>query len=101
MKKAFRIRLMFYNNFSLATIVISLFGCYLIVESGNIAFILPVLFMKVITNALVGAIFYFFKQNQLYFFQNLGVSATQLYSFAFVIDMVLWLGVTLITILTL
>lgn len=99
MLKSLRIRLLFYQNFALATIVVSIFGCYLILESGNELFIIPVFFMKIITNGLIGLIFHFFKQNQLYFFQNLGVPTLDLYSSAFCIDLVLWLGVTIIPLL--
>ena len=98
MPKSLRIRLLFYQNFAMATIVVSLFGCYLIVASNTGVFVVPVLFMKIITNGLIGLIFHFVKQNQLFFFQNLGVSAMQLYTAAFSIDMVLWLSITLLTI---
>lgn len=98
MLKSLRVRLLFYQNFALATIVVSIFGCYLILESGTGLFVIPVFFMKIITNGLIGLIFHFFKQNQLYFFQNLGVTTIQLYSTAFGFDMVLWLCVTLLTI---
>jgi hypothetical protein len=99
MLKLIRVRLLFYQNFALATIVISIFGCYLILESGNGLFIIPVFLMKVITNGLIGLIFHFFKQNQLYFFQNLGVSVIDLYASAFCVDLGLWLIVTLIPVL--
>lgn len=99
MLKSLRIRLLFYQNFALATIVVSFFGCYLILESGNALFVVPVLCMKIITNGLIGLIFHFFKQNQLYFFQNMGVSTLDLYSSAFCFDLILWLGLTIITIL--
>lgn len=97
MQKALRIRLLFYNNFSLATNAISIFGGYLILQFGTMAFVMPVLCMKLVTNGLIGLMFHFFKQNQLYFFQNLGVSVTQLYLFSFLMDMILWLGFTIIT----
>ncbi len=97
MLKALRVRLLFYQNVVLATTFINFFGCYLLLESGTVLFIIPVFSMKVITNILIGAIFHFFKQNQLYFFQNLGVSTFDLYSSAFGIDMTLWFGVTLLT----
>jgi hypothetical protein len=99
MLKSLRVRLLFYQNFAVITIAISMFGGYLILESGIGLFVIPVFFMKVITNGLIGLIFHFFRQNRLYFFHNLGVTAFDLYVSAFFIDLLLWFGVTIIPLL--
>ena len=95
--KSLRIRVLFYQNFAMATVAISLFGCYLILQSGTHLFVIPVFCMKVVTNVLIGCIFHFFRRNQLYFFHNLGISTLHLYFSAMVIDLTAWLAVTLVT----
>lgn len=99
MLKSLRISFLFYQNFVWVTFPISIFGCYLVWESGMVTFAMPIFFIKIITNGLIGVMFHFFKQNQLYFFQNLGVSAVQLYSSAMFIDMILWLSMLVISLI--
>ncbi len=101
MQKSLGIRLLFYQNFVWITFFISIFGCYLVWRSGTATFILPVFYIKMITNGLIGVMVHFFKHNQLYFFQNLGISTIQLYTSALFIDMVLWLSATLLIIMAL
>ncbi len=91
MIKSLQLHLLFYRNFAVATVCISFFGCFLILEAGTILFAIPIAMMKVITNGLIGVMVHFLKRNQLYFFHNLGISTVPLYVVSFAIDMSVWL----------
>lgn len=101
MMRVLKIRFLFYQNFVWIAFPSSIFGCYLLWESDTVAFVSPILFSKIMTNGLIGVMFHFFRQNQFYFFQNLGVSTFQLYSSALFIDFILWLSVLFITLIIL
>ncbi len=72
--------------------VITLFACAFLWEYGNEALI-PVIWMKVGTNSLIGIWFHFFRGRQLYFYYNLGFSSLVLYCSVFLIDFLFCIGV--------
>ncbi|TWJ01543.1 hypothetical protein JN11_01694 [Mucilaginibacter frigoritolerans] len=91
--RALKLIARFYFDLFLADFLVSLSCVFLLAHLGNDAYkIIGVLFWyKVITIALVfyGALFY--KKNELYYYQSLGVSKIQLLIATSVIDFLIWL----------
>jgi hypothetical protein len=85
-----RILVLFYRNFWIPSLLISVVGCVLVEQSHSLSYAMLVSIVKVITNVLIGTLFHIFKQDQLYFYNNLGFSTSFIYTLALMLDMILW-----------
>jgi hypothetical protein len=56
------------------------------------------LWMKLFTNVILGLFIQIFSPEQLYFFHNLGYNKIRLYMFTFILDMVIWVLLSWLTI---
>jgi hypothetical protein len=96
--RALKLIIRFYYGLFLADFLISLSCVFLLAHLGNEAYkIIGILFWyKVITIALVfyGALFY--KKNEQYYYQSLGVSSIQLLLVTSLIDFSIWLALIII-----
>ena len=72
--------------------MISVVGCVLVKQSHSLSYAMLFSIVKGITNGLIGTLFHLFKQDQLYFFNNLGFSTLSIYAQALMLDMMLWVG---------
>jgi hypothetical protein len=90
--------LAFYWNFSVPSILISVFGCFLVVQTGTPLSMVYVFWMKISTSFMLGLYVHFFKARTYVFYHNLGYSIRQLYAFTFLIDFAIWIALSLITI---
>jgi hypothetical protein len=90
----------FYGGIFLANFLVSLSCVYLLRLYGRNAYeIIMILFWyKVITIALIFYTAIFYRKNELYYYQNLGISKTQLIAFTSVVDFLLWLVLIIIQI---
>src|SRR5688572_24423465 len=88
----------FYRNFIWFANFISLFGCYLLWVYGSWAYMIAVFWVKVSTNTVLGLYIHIFNADQYYFFNNLGFRKTELYVFTFLLDLSIWLMLSLITV---
>jgi hypothetical protein len=93
--------LAFYRNIAWISNFITVFGCYLIWQSHSWAFIVVVFWIKLCTNTLLSLYVHFFHADQYYFFQNLGFGKTALHGFTFMLDMLVWLILSMVTIIIL
>lgn len=76
----------------------SALSCYLILWEGSAVTAIYMFWMKIITSIVWGLFFHLFGSEQLYFFNNLGYSKERLYISTGMMDMLIWLIVTVITI---
>lgn len=86
----------FYRNFLLPCIAITLFQGVLMAGASSGWFSIMLLWTKLVSCALLGVLFHFSRNDQLYFFYNLGYSRARLYCGALVFDMFIWSTVILI-----
>jgi hypothetical protein len=93
-----RVVLTFYKNFLWFTVGISLIGCYLIWLYGGWQFSVAVFWLKVVTNTLLGLYVNIFDPEQFFFYNNLGFSRLKLFVLTSVLDMMLWLCLSVVTI---
>jgi hypothetical protein len=87
--------LTFYRSFFLFTGSISLFAGYMLWNSKSVTSLLLLFWMKLITNALIGFLFSTFKKEGFYFYNNLGFSAKQMLLGVLLIDVLLWLFISI------
>lgn len=84
----------FYRNFNWPFTSITLISSYLLFE-GSAKDVVYLLWMKIITSLFIGTYFELFHHKQLYFFYNLGYSKTRLYIGVAIVDLSVWLLLTL------
>ena len=87
--------LTFYRTFFLFTGIISIISSYILWNTNNIASLLILFWMKLATNVLIGFLFSTFNKEGFYFYNNLGYSAKQMLLGVLLIDMVLWLLISI------
>jgi hypothetical protein len=87
--------LTFYRTFFLFTGIISIISSYILWNTNNIASLLILFWMKLVSNALIGFLFSNFNKDSFYFYNNLGYSAKQMLLGVLLIDMVLWLLISI------
>lgn len=87
----------FYSNFRVLTVGASLFTCVLYFLATEPLFAIPLFWSKLLSNALVILFFHIFQQDRLYLFYNLGVTRLFLYISCVALDLIIWLGLILIT----
>jgi hypothetical protein len=85
--------LAFYRNFIWPATLTTLVSSYLLIGSSakNVVYMV---WMKLITNFLYGTYFEFFHTQQFYFFNNLGYSKLRLYTSVVMLDLSIWLALT-------
>ncbi len=88
----------FYGGIFLANFLVSLSCVYLLRLYNQHAYeIIIVLFWyKVVTIALVFYLSVFYRKNELYYYQNLGISKIKLIVTTFIFDFLLWLVLIII-----
>jgi hypothetical protein len=86
----FAILFLFYRIFWIPALSISVVGFILVKQSHSVSYGMVFSIAKLITNILLGILFHIFKNDQLYFYHNLGLSAPSLYTQALALDMALW-----------
>jgi hypothetical protein len=87
--------LTFYRTFFLFTGSISLLSGYILWNSRTVTSLLVLFWMKLITNVLIGFLFATFNKEGFYFYNNLGFSGKQMLQGVLLIDMVLWLFISI------
>jgi hypothetical protein len=87
--------LTFYRAFFLFTGSISVISGIILWNTNNIASMLILFWMKLSTNVLIGFLFSTFNKDGFYFYNNLGYSAKQMLLGVLLIDMLLWLGISI------
>jgi hypothetical protein len=88
----------FYRNFIWFSLFISLSGCLLITVHGSWAFMVVVFWGKIATNVFLGLYIHVFHSDQYHFFHHLGFDKPRLYLFTFLLDMAIWVVLSLLTI---
>lgn len=83
----------FYRNFIWPTAFTTLISSYLL-YGGSAKNVVYMLWMKLITNFFYAAYFEFFHAQQFYFFNNLGYSKFRLYTSVVMLDLSIWLPLT-------
>jgi len=93
-----RVIFSFYRNFIWFVTGISMFGCYMMWLYGSAAFMIFVFWVKIVTNILLGLYVNIFHDSQFYFYYNLGFSRTRLFAATFMLDMLIWILMSVLTI---
>ena len=94
--KTIKLILTFYKSFFIATTVVTI-CCVWIFQHNGISTYFPLFWFKIAT---LGLIYYFinnFKSNEIYYYQNLGVSKIVLWSSTLVFDFALFIVSIIIT----
>jgi nucleoside recognition membrane protein YjiH len=86
--------LTFYRNFIWPATFITLISCYILLDSSP-KDVVYLFWMKIITGFFIATCFEFVHAQQFYFFNNLGYSKTKLYLAAAIVDLSVWLLLTL------
>ena len=90
--------LTFYRNFSWIVLGISLFGCVIVLAYGSWQYMVVVFWTKVLTNTLLGLYINYYRSEQFCFFANLGYSKIRIFTFTFILDMLIWFLLSWLTI---
>ena len=93
----FKILLVFYRNIFWLTGSISLFICFLFLQSGDTKWLGMFIWTKVIINTLTFLFFHLFSKQKLYFFHNLGYTTLRLYVIVFGFDLFVWVILMVLT----
>jgi hypothetical protein len=80
----------FYSRFVLASGLITVSGLILCSQTTSLSFSAMTTLVKGITNLIIGLLFHLQKSHELFYFNNLGLPTPRLYSYVFVLDMMLW-----------
>jgi len=94
-----RAALTFYRTLALPLIGISLATVFQVWQAQSGYFVFRVLWVKVLTSIVIGTYIVLFKPAQFIFYNNLGISRTQLLLFAFALDFLIWLLLIIATVL--
>lgn len=94
-----KVILTFYRNFIWPTTLISLVSCYLLLSGGSAKNVVYLFWMKLITSFFLGIFFEFFHAQQFYFFNNLGYSKRRLYVTVGILDLSIWMMLSIIILL--
>ena len=87
----------FYRPFAVVATFFTLFTCYLLLNWGSAYYVLTLLWIKVLSSALVGTVFHISRREQLHFYHNLGYSTVRLYVLATMLDLLIWLAFIIVT----
>ncbi|MGC3948510.1 MAG: hypothetical protein QM762_29075 [Chryseolinea sp.] len=87
----------FYRPYAFIATAFSLYTCYLYISWGSLYFVLTLLWIKMFSSLLLGLVFHLSRREQLYFYHNLGFSTIRLYSYALLLDLLIWLAFIIIT----
>lgn len=87
--------LTFYRLFFLFTGGVTIVSGYILWNSNHVSSLLILFWMKLATNALIGFLFISFNKTGFYFYNNLGFSARQMMTGALLLDLLLWLFISL------
>lgn len=87
----FSVLLTFYRSFAFPALIVTVISCGFRMAAPQPEYIIPLFFTKVMTNGLLGVLFYFFSSDKLYFYFNLGYTTTRLYTMVFLADFLIWL----------
>jgi hypothetical protein len=85
----------FYRRFLPVTITILLLFCFFIESPVRISHVVTLFRAKIIFNILIGALFIVFSKEATIFYNNLGYGASKMYWGVMLVDLFLWLIVTL------
>jgi hypothetical protein len=91
--------LTFYRKLLYPSTAVTLFSCYLIIDEGSGRHGLILFWLKVVTLLVFGTFLHLSNAGQLYFFHNLGYSTRRLYTLTALLDLGIWLLLTIATIL--
>jgi hypothetical protein len=91
MGKMFRALLTFYRTFCIVTVSISFIFCFFLGSSEGFSSILLLLWMKVITNLLIWFLYSTFSKDEMYFYNNLGYSSTEMYCRIMLLDILIFI----------
>jgi hypothetical protein len=80
----------FYRPFAAIATFFTLFTCYLLLNWGSAYYVLTLLWIKLLSSALVGTAFHLSRKEQLHFYHNLGCSTIRLYVLATMLDLSVW-----------
>jgi hypothetical protein len=87
--------LTFYRSCFLFTGSVSVVAGYILWNSRTLTSLLILFWMKLITNALIGFLYTSFNKEGFYFYNNLGLSAKQMLLGVLLIDMLLWIFISI------
>ena len=87
----------FYRCFWLTTNLLSVASCYGLYTQHSLFFAPAAFFFKLISNAIVGYLWYSLRAHELYFYHNLGLSSRVLFTVAMLIDVFLFFILLCIT----
>lgn len=85
-----RLTFTFYNTYSISSIVISLLSAG-ILRIGGMSFLVIVFWFKLISMGFIRIFINSYRKNEYFYYQNLGLSKTALWTGSFVFDFVLFL----------
>lgn len=93
----FQTLLTFYRRFFLLTGSISVIFCFFSSSSNSLSYGFTLLWMKIITNLLIGLLYIIFSTESMIFYNNLGYSSTKMYAGVMSIDIlisIILIGIT-------
>jgi len=94
MVKKLRLLITFYKSFAYASIAITLTPLYWAYTRGFVLF-MPLLWVKIITSAMIFYLVYSFKKEEFYYYKNLGIAKKYLWIGTFSIDFMIFLILTI------
>ena len=100
MAKMFRVLLTFYRSFYIPTGGISLFFTFTLWQEPGYSYAIFLLWMKILTNLVIGFLFSSLKNEGYYFYNNLGYSAVQIYVGVMLLDIFIWILMAITIFLT-
>lgn len=91
MRRSVRLIHTFYNTFNIPGILISLF-CAGIFRVSGLSFFVVIFWFKIISMGFIITFTDNYRKKEYYYYQNLGLSKTTLWSSSLIFDFVLFLG---------
>lgn len=92
-----RIAWIFYRNFYLITLLITVVCCYTLFMQHSLALLTAFIFLKLFSDLFAALIWLMLRSHELYFYYNLGWNKRELFISALFIDTFLFIAAILLT----
>ncbi len=87
---------LFYREYTVFNLILTLVGVFFIMTLGKISFIY-IFWIKTLGYFVLGALYLMGKRKHLYFFHNMGISSYRLFGASIVLDILITLPIFIIT----
>ena len=95
MTRSIRLIVTFYNTYNIPSMLISLLSAAILMKSG-LSFFVVVFWFKLIAMAFIITFINSYRKKEYFYYQNLGLSKTALWTYSLVLDFILFLALLII-----